>query len=130
MFTDVFVSGPQLLASSSRDRLIHVFDVEQRYGLLQTLDDHSSSVTAIKFTENDGQIKMLSSSADKSVLFRNAQMVSCSQFTHTPEPFEMKIKSCSYLHQNHYSQDFVNTFLSFIHGSFFVIDWMGFFSFF
>jgi WD40 repeat protein len=65
------------LASASRDRLIHVFDVEQRYGLLQTLDDHSSSVTAIKFTQNDGQIKMLSSSADKSVLFRNAQMVCC-----------------------------------------------------
>lgn len=84
MLSDVSVSGPQLLASSSRDRLIHVFDVEQRYGLLQTLDDHSSSVTAIKFTENDGQIKMLSSSADKSVLFRNAQMV-----------------SCSHIHQNH-----------------------------
>ncbi|XP_065944251.1 mitogen-activated protein kinase-binding protein 1 isoform X4 [Magallana gigas] len=73
-------TGPQLLASSSRDRLIHVFDVEQRYGLLQTLDDHSSSVTAIKFTENDGQIKMLSSSADKSVLFRNAQMTPTFQF--------------------------------------------------
>ncbi|XP_078316008.1 WD repeat-containing protein 62-like isoform X5 [Crassostrea virginica] len=73
-------TGPQLLASASRDRLIHVFDVEQRYGLLQTLDDHSSSVTAIKFTENDGQIKMLSSSADKSVLFRNAQTTPSFQF--------------------------------------------------
>ncbi|XP_062567401.1 mitogen-activated protein kinase-binding protein 1-like [Saccostrea cucullata] len=73
-------TGPQLLASASRDRLIHVFDVEQGYGLLQTLDDHSSSVTAIKFTENDEQIKMLSSSADKSVLFRNAQTTPTFQF--------------------------------------------------
>lgn len=39
-----------LLASASRDRLIHVLNVEKNYNLEQTLDDHSSSITAIKFT--------------------------------------------------------------------------------
>ncbi|XP_013394584.1 WD repeat-containing protein 62 isoform X1 [Lingula anatina] len=65
-------AGPRLLASASRDRLIHVFDTRDQYNLVQTLDDHSSSITAVKFAENDGQIKMLSCAADKSVLFRTA----------------------------------------------------------
>ncbi|XP_061195023.1 mitogen-activated protein kinase-binding protein 1-like [Saccostrea echinata] len=73
-------AGPKLMASGSRDRLIHVFDVDQSYNLMQTLADHSSSVTPIKFTENDEQIKMLSSSADKSVLFREAHKSSECQF--------------------------------------------------
>lgn len=38
-----------MLASASRDRLIHVLNVEKNYNLEQTLDDHSSSITAIKF---------------------------------------------------------------------------------
>lgn len=67
------------MASSSRDRLVHVYDMEQNYGLLQTLDDHSASVTSVNFVENDDQLKILSCSADKSLLFRNAQMVK-SQF--------------------------------------------------
>lgn len=72
---------PRLLATASRDRLIHIFDIEQDYGLLQTLDDHSSSITAVKFTNNDGQFRMLSCSADKSLLFRNAQLHPEFQFT-------------------------------------------------
>ncbi|KAB0390803.1 hypothetical protein E2I00_016712, partial [Balaenoptera physalus] len=42
-------TGLTLLASASRDRLIHVLNVEKNYNLEQTLDDHSSSITAIKF---------------------------------------------------------------------------------
>ena len=72
----LYIPGPKLLATSSRDRILHVFDVEQNYKLLQTLDDHSSSITAVRFTQNDKQLKMLSCGADKSLLFRNAQMVS------------------------------------------------------
>ena len=67
--------GPKVLASSSRDRLVHVYDTEQHYGLLQTLSDHSSSISAVKFTETDGQLKMLTCGADKSILFRNLQEV-------------------------------------------------------
>jgi WD40 repeat protein len=71
----MFISGPKLLASSSRDRLIHVFDTEQQYGLLQTLSDHSSSISAVKFTDTDNELKMISCGADKSILFRNLQQV-------------------------------------------------------
>lgn len=56
--------------------MLHVFDVEQNYKLLQTLDDHSSSITAVRFTQTEKQLKMLSCGADKSLLFRNAHMVS------------------------------------------------------
>lgn len=39
-----------LLASAGRDRLIHLFDMDKSYSLVQTVYDHSSSVTAMKFT--------------------------------------------------------------------------------
>lgn len=46
------VSGVKLLASASRDRLIHIFNLEKNYSLEQTLNDHSASITAVKFTGN------------------------------------------------------------------------------
>lgn len=48
----VTVLGVKLLASASRDRLIHIFNVEKNYSLEQTLNDHSASITAVKFTGN------------------------------------------------------------------------------
>lgn len=42
-------TGLKLLATASRDRLIHVLDADKEYGLLQTLDEHSSSITAVRF---------------------------------------------------------------------------------
>ena len=71
----VYCSGVQLLATASRDRLVHIFDIDHNYGLVQTLDDHSSAITAVRFTELDSQLMMLSCGADKSLLFRNAQLV-------------------------------------------------------
>uniref|UniRef100_A0A8D2IH16 WD repeat domain 62 n=1 Tax=Varanus komodoensis TaxID=61221 RepID=A0A8D2IH16_VARKO len=65
-------TGMTLLASASRDRLIHVLNVEQNYKLEQTLDDHSSAITAVKFTGN-GDIRLISCGADKSIYFRSAQ---------------------------------------------------------
>lgn len=41
--------GYRLLATSSRDRLIHIFDIEKDFALIQTVDDHASSVTAVRF---------------------------------------------------------------------------------
>ncbi|XP_066437645.1 WD repeat-containing protein 62 isoform X2 [Eleutherodactylus coqui] len=69
-------SGGTLLASASRDRLIHILDVEHDYSLLQTLDDHSSSVTAVKFAGDDEEMHMISCGADRSVYFHPAQMLS------------------------------------------------------
>uniref|UniRef100_A0A1A9WKM8 MABP1/WDR62 second WD40 domain-containing protein n=1 Tax=Glossina brevipalpis TaxID=37001 RepID=A0A1A9WKM8_9MUSC len=63
----------KLLASASRDRLIHVFDVVQNYRLLQTLDDHSSSITSIKFVGTGFNFQMISCGADKSIMFRTFQ---------------------------------------------------------
>ncbi|XP_032085132.1 mitogen-activated protein kinase-binding protein 1 isoform X2 [Thamnophis elegans] len=66
-------TGLKLLASASRDRLIHVLDAEKDYNLQQTLDEHSSSITAVKFAANDGKVRMISCGADKSIYFRTAQ---------------------------------------------------------
>merc|ERR1719369_2295646 len=57
------------LASTSRDRLIHVFDATKEYEFLITVDDHSSSITAVKFSEVGGG-KMVSCGADKTIIFR------------------------------------------------------------
>ncbi|KAM5146323.1 WD repeat-containing protein 62 isoform 2-T2 [Mantella aurantiaca] len=67
--------GVTLLASASRDRLIHVLNVENNYSLLQTLDDHSSSITAVKFSGNAEEMHMISCGADKSIYFRPAQVL-------------------------------------------------------
>lgn len=68
-----YSDNPKLLASASRDRLIHVFQVDKNYELLQTLDDHSSSITAVRFIRTSTGLQMVSCGADKSILFR--QMV-------------------------------------------------------
>uniref|UniRef100_A0AAX7VD87 Mitogen-activated protein kinase binding protein 1 n=1 Tax=Astatotilapia calliptera TaxID=8154 RepID=A0AAX7VD87_ASTCA len=66
-------TGLQLLATAGRDRLIHVLDVGRDYSLVQTLDEHSSSITAVRFAANEGKVRMISCGADKSVYFRTAQ---------------------------------------------------------
>lgn len=48
-FPPMLLSGLQLLATASRDRLIHVLDAADDYNLVQTLDEHSSSITAVRF---------------------------------------------------------------------------------
>ncbi|XP_063699886.1 mitogen-activated protein kinase-binding protein 1 isoform X2 [Culicoides brevitarsis] len=63
----------KLLASASRDRLIHIFDVEQDYKILQTLDDHSSSITSVRFVGVGNEFSMISCGADKSIIFRSFQ---------------------------------------------------------
>ncbi|CAH0761745.1 unnamed protein product [Diatraea saccharalis] len=65
-----YAAQPALLASASRDRLIHVFHVHKGYQILQTLDDHSSSITAVRFLNSGGGLQMVSCGADKTILFR------------------------------------------------------------
>ncbi|XP_050995300.1 mitogen-activated protein kinase-binding protein 1-like isoform X2 [Labeo rohita] len=65
-------SGVNLLATASRDRLIHVLDAEEDYALLQTLDEHSSSITSVRFAAGDGKLRIISCGADKSVYVRTA----------------------------------------------------------
>ncbi|XP_050678210.1 mitogen-activated protein kinase-binding protein 1 isoform X3 [Leptidea sinapis] len=65
-----YSASPRLLASASRDRLIHVFRVDKGYQILQTLDEHSSSITAVRFLSSNGGLQMVSCGADKTILFR------------------------------------------------------------
>jgi WD40 repeat protein len=54
--------------------LIHVFDASARdFPLVETHDDHTSSITAIRFAQSEGAARLLSSSADKSAIFRQIQ---------------------------------------------------------
>eukprot|EP00741_Cyanophora_paradoxa_P011364 tig00020556_g10977.t1 len=64
-------SGPggYLLASASRDRIVHVFDAANSYELARSLDEHSSSVTGVRFAS--GGSRLVSCSADRSVVFRS-----------------------------------------------------------
>lgn len=56
-----------LLASAGRDRLVHVFNASEEYRLVNTLDNHSSPVTTVRFTP-DGK-RLISCSADKTMAF-------------------------------------------------------------
>ncbi|CAH1107788.1 unnamed protein product, partial [Psylliodes chrysocephalus] len=60
-----------LMTSASRDRLIHIFDMKNGYEFLQTLDDHSSSITAVRFLHQGGNTQMVSCGADKTLIFRS-----------------------------------------------------------
>ncbi|XP_054154489.1 mitogen-activated protein kinase-binding protein 1-like [Oppia nitens] len=79
--------GKSLLASASRDRLIHIFDVRQQYSFVQTMDDHSSSITAVKFVCNREQknLQMISCGADKSVIFRKGVDINGQSFNFVRE---------------------------------------------
>ncbi|KAM9853106.1 WD repeat-containing protein 62 [Aulostomus maculatus] len=68
-------TGMKLLASASRDRLIHVFNLEKNYGLEQTLNHHSASITAVKFAGESPEVRMVSCGADKSIYFQTAEQV-------------------------------------------------------
>ncbi|XP_013176440.1 PREDICTED: mitogen-activated protein kinase-binding protein 1-like isoform X2 [Papilio xuthus] len=65
-----YSAKPRLLASASRDRLVHVFLVDRGYQILQTLDEHSSSITAVRFLSSSAGLQMVSCGADKTILFR------------------------------------------------------------
>lgn len=86
MALDFVMTGPNdslILASASRDRLIHIFDATQSDGnydfqLVQTLDDHSSTLTAMMFADSGS--KLISCGADKTIIFRSLQDVLFAHF--------------------------------------------------
>uniref|UniRef100_A0A3B3CLS5 Mitogen-activated protein kinase binding protein 1 n=1 Tax=Oryzias melastigma TaxID=30732 RepID=A0A3B3CLS5_ORYME len=65
--------GLQLLATASRDRRIHILDASRDYSLVQTLQDHSSSINAVRFAANEGKLWLISCGADKNICFYTAQ---------------------------------------------------------
>eukprot|EP00698_Gefionella_okellyi_P013762 TRINITY_DN3787_c0_g1_i1.p1 TRINITY_DN3787_c0_g1~~TRINITY_DN3787_c0_g1_i1.p1 ORF type:complete len:1290 (-),score=231.05 TRINITY_DN3787_c0_g1_i1:3642-7487(-) len=68
--------GQTALATASRDRLIHVFNqtAATKLHLAGTIDDHTSSITCVKF-DGSGS-RLLSCSADRTVIFRELQLPS------------------------------------------------------
>lgn len=60
-----------LLCSSSRDRLIRIFDARDGYRMKHTLNDHSSSVTSARFFEHGK--KLASCAQDKSLVLRRCE---------------------------------------------------------
>uniref|UniRef100_A0A8C6LP75 Mitogen-activated protein kinase binding protein 1 n=1 Tax=Nothobranchius furzeri TaxID=105023 RepID=A0A8C6LP75_NOTFU len=62
-------TGLRLLATASRDRLIHILNADDDYSLVQTLDEHSSSITAVRFA---GEPLEMLCGADKGIYFRTA----------------------------------------------------------
>uniref|UniRef100_A0A183BLH1 WD_REPEATS_REGION domain-containing protein n=1 Tax=Globodera pallida TaxID=36090 RepID=A0A183BLH1_GLOPA len=64
-------NGLHLLASGSRDRLIHLFDVDQQYTHLLTIDDHSSSISALRFNISQSNLfQLVTFGTDKLVVVR------------------------------------------------------------
>ena len=64
------------LASGSRDRLTQIFEVnEGKYEIIAIIEDHSSTITALKFSEEKGhnsqkRIKLITCGADKAIVQR------------------------------------------------------------
>jgi WD40 repeat protein len=58
-------SSRVLLATAGRDRLVHTFDASDQYRHMLTLDNHSASVTAVRFT-GDGR-RLLTCGGDKTM---------------------------------------------------------------
>lgn len=49
--------------------MLHVFDIKSNYQLVQSLDDHSSSITSVRFSKDAS--RLISCGADKGIIFRN-----------------------------------------------------------
>ena len=60
-----------LLATGSRDRLIHIFDADNNFKPVTTIDDHSSSISDLCFVKCDGVQRLVSCGADKAIIYRN-----------------------------------------------------------
>lgn len=60
-----------LLASGSRDSLIHLYEFSENIGidLIETLNNHTASITSVKFSCLG--TKLMSCSADKTIVFRS-----------------------------------------------------------
>jgi WD40 repeat protein len=78
------LSGACLFASAG-DRLIHVFDANNNYSLVHTLEEHLAAISCILFVYNLGNemLRLLSCSADRALVFR--------QVLHQDERYEFVI---------------------------------------
>lgn len=62
-----------LLATGSRDRLIHIFNADEDFKPVTTIDDHSSSISDICITRIDNIDRLISCGSDRALIFRSIQ---------------------------------------------------------
>ncbi len=108
-------SGKQLLASSSRDRLIHIFDASKTtYDLLQIIADHSAAITAIRFCFNqlENQLHIISCGADKSLMIRSTSL------ENAPPPLPTATATAAGTSSSHSPNHLASEFTSFVRTSF------------
>lgn len=67
------IESANFLASGGRDRLINVYDIQKDYELLCVLDDHSSSIIALRvfYIRSLNKLGIVSCGADRSIVIRN-----------------------------------------------------------
>ncbi|EJW88063.1 hypothetical protein WUBG_01025, partial [Wuchereria bancrofti] len=85
-------SARYLLATGSRDRMVHLFDPLNGYQPLASIDDHTSTVNSILFVEEAGNLQLISSAADRSIVIRKMvdsepSLVTFSRTTHIKSQF-------------------------------------------
>lgn len=78
--------------------LANTYTLYQGYKLVQTLDDHSSSITAVRFLNHNNQLHMVSCGADKSIIFRtlSTDLKANSEFQVGTVPMQDVVKACIY----------------------------------
>uniref|UniRef100_A0A1I7VXU8 WD_REPEATS_REGION domain-containing protein n=1 Tax=Loa loa TaxID=7209 RepID=A0A1I7VXU8_LOALO len=81
-----------LLATGSRDRMVHLFDPLNGYQPLASIDDHTSTINSILFVEEAGSLQLISSAADRSIVIRKMvdsepSSVTFSRITHIKSQF-------------------------------------------
>lgn len=64
---------PLWLATGSRDRLVHLFDVRSGYIHTHTVCDHSGSITSVKFSVSHDSVQLISCGADKSLVIQEVK---------------------------------------------------------
>lgn len=82
------LAGHKLLASAGRDRLIHIFDMQNNFSFVQTLDDHSASITSIKFNCEFWYIHQLE--------WRSTVYILLNFLTLTVEPLHQRFSQCDF----------------------------------
>lgn len=65
-------SSGSLVASGSRDRLVHIFDARRSFALATTRDNHSAAVTSVLFSNDDE--RFLSCAGDQKLVFSRVDL--------------------------------------------------------
>ena len=102
-----------LLASASRDRLVHVYDTSSvdSCRLIHTLDDHSAAVTCLSLQTFASKAKLITAAADKSLIFRNVEIEN-GEFSFQRYRHAQVSSSVAFLRPNHNEEEEPNQIIA------------------